>query len=155
VAITARPRPIQARRLVRASPAELVAFLEDLDQHWQLTDGVVERLGPSDGGARVRIRGPLGLRRVATTRIDTATPAALTGTAQVGARTRARVSWRLRPVSGGTAVVLGVEVLSASWADRIVLALGARAWLAASLAGALERLDELALAGVLAGEVAA
>ena len=82
---------LRAHRIVHASPAELFDVLADLDQHWQLTDGAVERVGRSDGGAVVRISGPFGLRRTATTRIDTATPRELTGTARVGADTVARV----------------------------------------------------------------
>ena len=143
---------LRAHRIVHASPAELFDVLADLDQHWQLTDGAVERVGRSDGGAVVRISGPFGLRRTATTRIDTATPRELTGTARVGADTVARVAWHLEPAAAGTAVTLSVVVLRASAQDRLVLALGAGARLRGRLARALERLDELALEGALAAE---
>ena len=146
---------IQARRRIHAPRGALFAFLEDLDQHWRLTDGVVERVGPSDGGARVLIRGPFGLRREATTRIDVATPDELAGTARVGAVTQATVSWRLEPEGEATGVVLTVLVGEASRRDRLVLALGGRAWLRGALAAALERLDELAVRGDLRVEVAA
>jgi hypothetical protein len=146
---------IQARRRIHAPRSALFAFLEDLDQHWRLTDGVVERVGPSDGGARVRIRGPFGLRREATTRIDVATPDELAGTARVGAVTRATVSWRLEPEGEATAVALTVTVEEASRRDRLVLALGGRTWLRGALAAALERLDELAVRGELGVELAA
>ena len=146
------PIDLRAHRIVHAPPAELFAFLADLDEHWQLTDGAVERVGPNDGGAVVQIRGPFGLRRTATTRIDTATPRELTGTACVGADTVASVAWHLEPAGAGTSVTLSVVVLRASAQDRLVLALGASAWLRGRLARALERLDELALDGALAAE---
>jgi hypothetical protein len=135
---------IRARRVVRAPPSELYAFLRDLGRHWQLTDGAVVPVGHDDGGAEVVIRGPLGLRRSALTRIDIATPGELSGTAFVGATTRATVSWHLEPAPGGTSVELGVRVDRASWRDGLVLALGGRAWLRGRLQRALRRLDELA-----------
>jgi Polyketide cyclase / dehydrase and lipid transport len=140
---------IEARRRIHAPRGALFAFLADLDQHWRLTDGVVERLGPSDGGARVVIHGPLGLRREATTRIDVATPGELAGTARVGAVTRATVSWRLDPHGETTDVVLAVRVDQAGRRDRLILALGGAAWLRSALAAALDRLEELAIRGEL------
>jgi hypothetical protein len=135
---------IRARRIVHAPPGDVSAFLRDLGRHWQLTDGAVVPVGHDDGGAVVLIRGPLGLRRAALTRIDVATPRELSGTAFVGATTRATVSWHLEPAPGGTSVELGVRVDRASWSDGLVLALGGRAWLRRRLGRALRRLDDLA-----------
>jgi hypothetical protein len=140
---------IEARRVIHAPQAALFAFLEDLDNHWQLTGGVVEPLGPSDGGARVLIHGPLGLRREATTRIDTATASELTGTARVGGGTEAIVAWRLRADGDGTEVALSIDVLRASGRDRLALALVGGSWLRGRLARALERLEDRALDGGL------
>jgi hypothetical protein len=146
---------IEARRRIHAPRGALFAFLGDLDQHWRLTDGVIERLGPSDGGARVLIRGPLGLRREATTRIDVATPAELAGTARVGGTTTATVSWRLADHGAATEVTLAVTVERAAARDRLVLAVGGAAWLRRALAAALERLEELAVGGELDASAAA
>src|SRR4051794_14493627 len=97
-----------------ASPRALFDFLSDLERHWMLADRFVEvlTLDQPDGGGRaaggtVRVRGPLGLSRTARTRVTEAHQDELIwGTAEVGPRTRARVTWRFARQSDETLVEL-------------------------------------------------
>jgi hypothetical protein len=119
-----------------AAPADtLFAYLADLERHWELADRFIEVVSlerPSDGGpARggvVRMRGPLGIRRAARTRVVEAdSPTRLAGSAEVGSTT-ARVSWTLQPDGDHTRMRLEAMVEHASPLDRAVLALGGRRW---------------------------
>jgi hypothetical protein len=112
-------------------------FLSDLGNHWRLASRFVEVVeldrsnpdGPCDSGI-VRLRGPLGLRRTATTKVTAARPPRLMiGTAEVAGGTRARVSWTLARRLGETRVRLSAEVDCPSSLDRLLLALGGRRWL--------------------------
>src|SRR5256714_15246333 len=102
-ATDAEPTPdVEAAALVPAAPEDVFAFLSDLRNHWRLADRFVEvvTLETSEGGAAdggtVRVRGPLGLRRTATTRVVAARePRLMIGTAELPGGTRARVSWGL------------------------------------------------------------
>ena len=128
-------RPISAEAPVAASPDEVFAFLVDLENHWQLAGPFIEVLeleGPegAHAGGRVRIHGPLGTRRTATTTVEGATrPAQLSGRAAVGPRTEAAVTWSLSRNGAGTHVRLEARVLRAAPLDRLALALGGRFWL--------------------------
>ena len=86
------------------------------------------------GGGRVRVRGPLGLSRVAQTAVvQTERPRLLTGTAQVGRGTRGAVRWEIEPLVPGTSLVrLSAQVERASAFDRAMLACGGR-WLLARI----------------------
>jgi hypothetical protein len=138
---------VAATRAVPASPADIFEFLSDLENHWLLADRFIEVLelernesGRAVGG-RVRMRGPLGIGRVATTRVEEAQPVTLMrGTAQVGSRTHARVSWTLAPASESTRVRLEAIVDQAGGLDRLLLALGGRVWLARRFDRILETL---------------
>lgn len=128
---------IQATALVRAEPEAVFDFLSDLRNHWLLASrfvGVVTLEEPDDGGpadgGTVRIRGPLGTRRTARTRVVAAKPHRLMiGTAELGGGTRARVSWTLAGRLGSTRVRLAAEIERAGRLDRVLLALGGRWWL--------------------------
>ena len=140
---------IEATALVAAPPEEVFAFLADLGNHWIVADRFVEVLDlhGSDGaraeGGQVRVRGPLGIRRTATTRVvATRAPRLLIGTAEVGAGTRARVSWSLAAHLGSTRVRLAATVERAAPADRALLALGGRWWLRRRFASTLDGLVE-------------
>jgi len=88
------------------------------------------------------VRGPLGLRRTATIRIDLAVPAVeVRGSAEMSGGTVARVRWRLRPLSGRTVVRLGATIEAARPLDRLLLRAGGRAWMSARFEGALESLE--------------
>jgi uncharacterized protein YndB with AHSA1/START domain len=145
---------IEAAALVPAPPEDVFAFLSDLRNHWRLADRFVEvlTLEASEGvhadGGRVRLRGPLGLRRTATTRVVAARASRLLiGTAELAGGTRARVSWVLAGRLGSTRVRLAAELESARVLDRVLLAAGGRWWLRRRFASTLEHLArELAAA---------
>jgi polyketide cyclase/dehydrase/lipid transport protein len=138
---------VEAAALVPAAPEEVFAFLSDLRNHWRLADRFVEVVtlesaerGPADGGT-VRVRGPLGVRRTATTRVVAARePRLLIGTAELAGGTRARVSWVLGKRMSSTRVRLAAEIERAGTLDRALLALGGRWWLRRRFASTLERL---------------
>jgi hypothetical protein len=134
---------------VEAPPSAVFEYLSDLENHWQLADRFIEVLrlerGP-DGrahGGSVRMHGPLGLRRTATTRVVEAVPESIMrGTADLGG-TRALVRWSLSAQSESTVVDLVAEVEQAGWRDRALLAVGGRRWLARRFRAILERLAAL------------
>jgi hypothetical protein len=128
---------IAATREVPAPPAELFAFLSDLEKHWQLADRFIKVVslerpaagGPARGG-QVRMRGPLGIGRLARTRVvEAEAPRYVAGTADVGRGTLACVSWTLTAHGAGTRVRLEATVEHASGLDRALLAAGGRRWL--------------------------
>ena len=129
-------------------PAErerVFGFLSDLENHWQLADGAISvaHVEPGDGG-RVRMRGPLGVHRTAVTSLDhVREPDAIAGTARVGTRTRARVTWTLEAgIDGVTLVTLSAEVEDASPMDRLLLGAGGRAWLESRFKRILATLEQ-------------
>jgi carbon monoxide dehydrogenase subunit G len=137
-----------AEREVHAPPAEVFAFLADLETHWQLADRFIEVVnlerpsagGPAYGGV-VRMRGPLGFARTARTRVVEAhPPGRLAGTAAVGRATLARVSWTLRPRGEGTRVRLEASLERTSRLDRMLLRAGGRRWLGRRFEGILDTL---------------
>jgi uncharacterized protein YndB with AHSA1/START domain len=138
---------VEAAALVPAPPEDVFAFLSDLRNHWRLADRFVEvlTLEASDGdradGGRVRVRGPLGVRRTVTTRVVAARePRLLIGTAELSSGTRARVSWVIAGRLGASRVRLAAEVERARPLDRLLLAAGGRWWLRRRFASTLERL---------------
>jgi uncharacterized protein YndB with AHSA1/START domain len=147
------PGTIEAQGLVAAPPEEVFDYLARLDNHWRLMDESVEVLsldGDGDAGpdrALVRMHGPLGIGRVAHTRVvEAERPHLLRGVAEIGRRmdggrrTEGEVQWRFEDEGGGTRVRLTATVTRAGVADRLLLALGGRAWMAARFRLALERL---------------
>ncbi len=139
---------ISATRVVSADRHEVFAFLADLENHWLIADrfvDVVDLEGPPGArtGGRVRIRGPLGVRRTARTRVDFAHPVEeMGGSADLGAATSAEVRWVLEPDDRGTAITLGATIRRAGSGDRIVLALGGMAWMRRRFEGTLRALDD-------------
>ena len=146
---------IVAEALVPAPAERVFDYLARLDNHWRLMDDSVEVLsldGDGHGGsgpdrAVVRMHGPLGIGRTAHTQVlDAHRPLALRGRAGIGHPddggrvTEGEVRWLLEPTEGGTRVVLTARVLRASLVDRLILALGGRAWLRARFGVALDRL---------------
>ena len=143
---------IEATAIVPASPEDVFDFLSDLRNHWRLADRFVKvvTLEASDGaradGGTVRVRGPLGVRRTATTRVVATRPARLMiGTAELDGGTRARVSWTLAGRLGDTRVRLAAEIEHAGPLDHVLLLVGGRWWLRRVFEKTLDRLtDELA-----------
>ena len=136
------------------SPRALFEFLSDLERHWLLADRFVEVLTlervPGTGravGGTVRVRGPLGLARTARTRVVEAVPhVRMSGTAEVGRRTRARVTWTLTEQGRLTLVQLDAVVERAGRADAVMLALGGRRWMRRRFAAILATLERRARA---------
>jgi hypothetical protein len=95
----------------------------------------------ADGG-RVRVKGPLGLSRVAQTAVVAAErPRLLTGTAEVGRTTRGAVRWEIEPLVPGTSRVrFTAQVEQTSPLDRVLLGCGGRWWLARIVVRAVQRL---------------
>jgi hypothetical protein len=149
--VSAGRRALASGRIA-ASPQTLFALLDDLAEHWRMAGDWVEvvSLDPPTGpaqGAVVRLRGPLGLRRTARTRVDVAEPdTRLAGHAQTANGTRAAVEWNLRPAGTGTRVDLCVALAGARLGDRLLWAVIGRAWTQRRLAATLERLAAWAAA---------
>ena len=141
------PGRVEATVEVPARAETLFARLATLENHWDLADRWVEVVSlngdggsPADGGV-VRLHGPLGLSRTARTVVDRVEESRLIeGTAKIGRRTRGRVSWVLRENAGGTVVTLRGELIEGAPLDRLIWALGGRAWLEGRLRGTLLRL---------------
>jgi Polyketide cyclase / dehydrase and lipid transport len=128
---------------VATTPEAVFGFLTKLENHWRLAGRWVEAVSIEDGSGRVRIHGPLGLRRTARTTVVDATPShVMHGTAELSGGTIARVAWELGEDSGGTVVRLSAEVERATLRDRLLLALGGRTWMKRHFDGILARLDE-------------
>jgi hypothetical protein len=135
---------------VAAPAATLFAYLSDLEQHWQLADEFIQVVslerppggGPAHGGV-VRMCGPFRIWRAARTRVVEADPPTrLSGSAEVGDGTSARVTWTLRPAGQVTAVRLEASLEHASPLDRMLLALGGRRWLARRFQSILVTLEQ-------------
>jgi uncharacterized protein YndB with AHSA1/START domain len=134
---------------VPASPAAVFDFLSDLGNHWVMADRFIEvvRLDTDRGGTatggKVRMRGPLGIRRTATTRVTSSErPTTMTGTAELSGGTRARVTWSFSPDGDGTTVRLAAALEKAGPLDRALLVLGGRAWFRRRLAAILAALAD-------------
>ncbi len=99
-------------------------------------------------GGRVRVKGPLGLSRVARTGVvATERPKLLRGSAEIGRRTHGAVRWEIVPAAEGSRVTFTATVERASFLDRILLACGGRWWLARLVDRAVKRLGASISAG--------
>jgi hypothetical protein len=141
---------IEAVGEVPAAREEVFAFLASLPNHWALANRWIEVIslqaaaapgGGEPNGGVVRIRGPLGLHRTARTEVLAAEPPArISGRAELPGGTGATVTWSLEEASPGTRVRLAADVETSSPLDRLLLALGGRAWLRRHFATVLETL---------------
>ena len=138
---------ISASALVPATPEEVFEFLCDLENHWLLADRFVEVLtldrsqNGVAGGGTVKVRGPLGLGRTATTRVvDIERPTSMTGTAELSGGTTAVVRWVLTRDDGATRVELAADLEKTRLLDRILLAAGGRRWIRHRFSSILETL---------------
>jgi hypothetical protein len=95
----------------------------------------------ADGGL-VRVKGPLGISRLARTRVVGAEqPRLLTGTADIGRGTRGAVRWEIsEQVPGTSHVRFSAVVERASPFDRMLLACGGRWWMQRIVSAAVTRL---------------
>lgn len=88
--------------------------------------------------------GPLGVGRVARTRVVSAEPnTRLRGTAELDGGTRAAVSWDIEPTANGSRVTLAARVERVSALDRVLLAVGGRWWLERMFRSAVQRLQDV------------
>jgi Polyketide cyclase / dehydrase and lipid transport len=139
---------IAARATIAAPPAAIFRLLGDLDRHGDLTDHGMQILvlhGPPGGrtGGLVQLRGPMGVTRLARTRLRGAQAhSRLWGTAETTEGARAVLEWRVEPRGEDTHVEVRLDVQARTFRDRALLALGGRAWLGARLRAALERLAQ-------------
>jgi len=134
---------ITASRVVAATPEAVFGFLAKLENHWQLAGRWVEPVSINNSSGRVRIHGPLGLRRTVTTTVVATEPShVIHGTAELSGGTTALVAWELNEDAGGTAVRLSADVEHATLPDRVLLAAGGRTWMKRRFDAILERLDE-------------
>jgi Polyketide cyclase / dehydrase and lipid transport len=126
------------------APAHAVyRFLESLANHALIMDHRLRLNGVAPGGqgARIAIRGPLGLRRTARTVITRLEPPSrFEGTASVGRRTLAHVQWRIHGTEAGSDVTLTAVIVHVGRLDRYLLRLGGRRLLARSFDRAVELL---------------
>jgi len=140
-------RPVSASAHLEQPPERVFEFLADLRNHWRLTQrlAALETLDGDGAGGRVRIGGPLGLSRVARTRVvGMDPPRALHGQAHVGRRTVGLVHWRIEPNGQGSHVTLSAVVERATRLDRLILAVGGRRLLARAFADAVAQLGRVA-----------
>jgi hypothetical protein len=124
-----------ALQLVRAPAHAVYDFLERLPNHALITgDGLrLEGVAADGMSALISMRGPLGVRRTARTRVTTRhRPRAFGGTAAVGRRTVAYVHWAIEYAEAGSLVTLTATILRASTLDRVLLTIGGRQWLTRS-----------------------
>ena len=142
-------RGVEARASVPVEPGALFARLADLENHWDLADRWVEVVslnGSADGGV-VRLHGPLGLSRTASTTVERVEqPRLIEGSARIGSTTVGRVRWELVSDGDGgevTRVSLRAELVEAGSLDRALWALGGRVWLRSRLRLTLARLAQL------------
>ena len=138
-------------RMIPARGEDIFRFLSRLEHHWQLAPDWIEVLSlgrPPGAGedspfdrAVVRMRGPLRISRQARTQVSTVEPpGAMSGTAQVGSGTVARVRWALVDEGHATRVRLGAELERAGPVDRALLVFGGWAWLEGRFRAALDHL---------------
>lgn len=141
-------RTIRASRPIAAAPHDLAAFLADLANHFALCEELVEIEsldGPPGASTRasVLVKGPLGVRRRARTRLLGITVAHVRGLAELDSGSQLRISWRLAPNRGTTTVTVELELREAHLLDGFLFTLG-RHWLTAQLGRSLERLARAA-----------
>jgi hypothetical protein len=140
-------REIAATREIRAPRETIFGFLASLDNHAALGRGSVELLSLECRAGRaseavVRLRGPLTIRRTASTAITgTRAPESISGRAWIGQRTRAFISWQIESAPHGSTVSIGAIVETARLRDRLLLAFGGRWWLRRRFASALSCLS--------------
>ena len=140
---------VGAGTTIAARPVDVFDLLGDLDRHRDLADRgmrILSLQGPPGRrtGGLVELRGPVGLTRLARTRVRGAEPhSRLWGTAETPDGARAFVEWRVKPQGDRTHVEVRLDVRARTWKDRILLHLGGRTWLRSRLRSALDQLQQI------------
>lgn len=144
---SARHGAIAADAAIAASPEAVYAFLADLGNHGLLAPRLVEvlvlerSLPDAPQRAAVRLRGPLAIRRLASTEMTCArSRGTISGRALLGRRTQASVTWEIARSDIGARVALRAVVDTAGPIDRLLLGLGGRYWLRRRFFAALDAL---------------
>lgn len=126
---------VTAATPTRAAAPAVYDFLERLSNHALITGSGLRLQGVADDGrgARIALRGPLGIRRTARTCVTCLRrPRHFGGTAAVGRHTVAYVHWTIDRTGSGSLVTLSATILRAGPLDRLLLVLGGRRWLTRS-----------------------
>jgi uncharacterized protein YndB with AHSA1/START domain len=134
---------IRAARAIAAPPARIFEELQDCARHVELVGPRVEPLAPAGARARLRLRGPGGLRRTMTASLTyTHPPDALVARLEAGRNSRATLRWSIQrsDIGSWVQVVAHTEALGAL--DAALLRLGGRRWLTRLLESALVKLEE-------------
>lgn len=98
----------------------------------------LETVADDGRAALISLRGPLGIRRTAHTSVTVLRPPhRFGGTALVGRRTAAYVTWSIAPAGLGSLVTLSATIMRAGPLDRLLLTLGGRWWVARSFRHAI------------------
>jgi len=102
-----------------------------------------------NGGGCIALYGPLGISRVARTRVTQTVPPSedaggtVEGVAETAHGTALRVAWKLTRMQTGTKVMLELAIERAWPLDRLLLVAGGRRWLEQRLLrGAVEDLGQ-------------
>ncbi len=133
---------LYASRSIPASREHVYGILEKLERHFELIGDRAERLSREGSGFRLRLRGPLGMRRTVRTSLTFHEPPELiVGRVEAGSQTRGSVRWTLQAGHPGTWVEIVARAESLGALDRMLLRLGGRRWLAQVLEAALAGLD--------------
>lgn len=140
--------------LVRAPAESVYGFLTDLSNHERISGDRfhLRALSADRLGARITMRGPLGIRRTAHTTITDLRPCeGVSGMATVGRRTTGALEWIIIPAAGGTRVSLTATVIRLSPLDRLLFTLGGRRWLTRGFTRAIRLMSTILEAAEPAG----
>ena len=133
---------LYAARAIAAPSESVFDYLQSFERVLELIDGRVESLGVSDGGSRVRLRGPSGVRRTVRTGLTYArSPESIVGQVEAGRLTRGTVRCSIQRSDTGSWVEVVGRAEALGLLDRVLLGLGGRRWLARSIELALEEID--------------
>lgn len=130
---------VSSRRHVAADTERAFGLIVDLDADSGFAPGRLDvaAAGQGDGGQsgrRIVLHGPGGVSRTVETEVLVVRGGrSLTGRAVTGTSTDATVRWEVVPAGGGTEVALTVDFGRVSPSDRLLLKLGGRQWLKATL----------------------
>lgn len=134
---------VSAARSISAPAERIFAFLERLEHQFELIGSRAERLPAEGAGLRVRLRGPLGIRRTVRASLTYArSPESIVGRAEARRGSRATVRWSIQRSDVGSWVQVIAHTDALGPVDAMLMRLGGRRWLARSLELALETLEE-------------
>jgi hypothetical protein len=124
--------PVTSGLLIEVPAETVYDFLSQLPNHQKMGGHRfrLDAVAPDRLGARIVIRGPLGIHRTVHTTITYLHPArGVGGTATVGRRTVAHVHWTIHPAGEQSHVTLTATMVRTGMLDRLLLATGGRTWL--------------------------